>query len=426
MLKKVVAILLVGALSACGGGGSSSGSENGGSGGGSARTQWSYDVGADTYIYYSSAALSEDEQTIYFGTSRKIRDTASRNDALIALNSDGTLKWRYTLSGGEEVRSTPVVSDGKIYFLADYRTGEFSKTHTSLFALNETDGSLIFEKQVSDNTSMSSTGLSKVVVDDGKVFAIMQHVYAFDASTGDELYKSIELQTNDTYVNPIVLDGEMLFILNGQIYFVSTGNYVTRTVDLSAITNAPVLSTPALDSSKNLYFGTENGEVVAITNSGTLLWEKSLNPSNSPEGPYIRSSIAVDETFGQLYVGTKHNEQSKFLALNTATGDVQWEYATGGDVYSSPLIGNDGSIYFGSESRYVYALDSSGSLLWRESVSQDITWPSPAIDSRGIIYIGGMGNGSGNGKLHAIQTDSTGLSSGVWPKIHRDNQNSGK
>jgi len=57
---------------------------------------------------------------------------------------------------------------------------------------------------------------------------------------------------------------------------------------------------------------------------------------------------------------------------------------------------------------------------WKVGVSQDITWPSPTIDSQGVIYIGGMG-----GKIFAIQNDSTGLMPGAWSKIHQNNQNTG-
>ncbi len=385
--------------------------------------KWSYDVGPDTYIYYSSPALSNDEHTIYFGTSVKVRSNPSRNDAFIALKRDGSLKWSYELTGGEEVRSSPVVSGGKVCFTADYRTGEFSKDYSSLFCLDKVDGEPVFVKRISDNSSMLSSGLSKVVSANDKIFVIMEYLYVFDVDSGDELYKSNRLQTNDVYVNPVVLDLEVMFILDGKLYFVAIDDYTTRTVDISAINTSNVLSTPALDSNKNIYFGTETGEIIALDKDGDLLWKRDFNPLNSFNGPFVRSSVAVNESNGAVYAGTKANEESKFIALNITDGKTLWEFETGRDIYSSPLIGANGKIYFGSESRYLYALHPDGSLSWKTDVSQDITWPSPAIDSNGVLYIGGMGNGSGNGKLFAIQTDSAGLLDGSWPKIHKNNQN---
>ncbi len=422
MRLRFILIFIVTLLAGCGGGDDSPA----GGGGDTSRIKWSYDVGPDTYIYYSSAALSQDEQTIYVGTSKKVRSNASGKDALIALNNDGSLKWKYSLTGGEEVRSSPVVAENAVCFLADYKTGEFSKNYTDLVCLNEADGVLKFSHKISDNTGMSPVGLSKPVIKDGKVFAAMKHFYAFNLVDGTELYKSAQLQVHDSYVNPVVLDNEVLFILNSQLYFYSTDNYAARTVDIGPITNSTVLATPAIDSNKNIYFGTEGGQIFAINKDGGKVWESvDFNPSNAVDGPFIRSSVALDENKGLLYVGTKHDSASKLVALSMADGVTQWEYATGGDVYSSPLLGDNGNIYFASESRYLHALNSDGNEVWRVGMSQDVTWPSPVIDSQGIIYIGGMGNGSGNGKLFAIQTDSTGLMHGSWSKMHKNNQNTG-
>jgi outer membrane protein assembly factor BamB len=174
-----------------------------------------------------------------------------------------------------------------------------------------------------------------------------------------------------------------------------------------------VLGTPAIDSNNTLYFGTEDGYLVATNTSGELLWETTLDAS-------IRSSVAIDEMNGLLYIGTKDDEKSKLIALAISSGELQWEYEPGGDVYSSPSIGDNGRIYVGSESRYLHAFDSTGEEVWKVHLSQDITWPSPTIDSKGIIYLGGMG-----GKIYAIQTDCTGLMPGPWSKIHQNNQNTG-
>ena len=43
-------------------------------------------------------------------------------------------------------------------------------------------------------------------------------------------------------------------------------------------------------------------------------------------------------------------------------GTVLWEFETGGDVYSSPAIGSDGTVYVGSHDKKLYAIktDSKG------------------------------------------------------------------
>ena len=44
---------------------------------------------------------------------------------------------------------------------------------------------------------------------------------------------------------------------------------------------------------------------------------------------------------------------------------LQWEFLTGFNVQSSPAIGADGSIYFGSGDNYIYAITPSGTLIWK-------------------------------------------------------------
>ena len=56
------------------------------------------------------------------------------------------------------------------------------------------------------------------------------------------------------------------------------------------------------------------------------------------------------------------------LLLNPSSATAQtlnWNYQTDGIVYSSPAVGNDGTIYIGSTDRYLYALNPDGMLKWR-------------------------------------------------------------
>ena len=45
-----------------------------------------------------------------------------------------------------------------------------------------------------------------------------------------------------------------------------------------------------------------------------------------------------------------------------AAGDKLWEFETGDEVYSSPAIGSDGTVYVGSSDKKLYAIktDSKG------------------------------------------------------------------
>jgi len=93
----------------------------------------------------------------------------------------------------------------------------------------------------------------------------------------------------------------------------------------------------------------------------------------------------------------------------------------GNNIYSSPVVGSDGTVYFGCETTYIYALNPDESLRWKCKTSRDITWSSPAIKSDGTIFIGNMG-----GDFYAIKSDSFGLNLDTpWPKYRQNNQNTG-
>ncbi len=67
---------------------------------------------------------------------------------------------------------------------------------------------------------------------------------------------------------------------------------------------------------------------------------------------------------------------------------LAWRFDTGGEVYSSPAIA-DGIVYVASKSGFLHAIDaSSGTELWRVTVSEYVTRSSPAVVD-GTVYIGG-------------------------------------
>ena len=110
---------------------------------------------------------------------------------------------------------------------------------------------------------------------------------------------------------------------------------------------------------------------------GTKKWEFLT-------GHEVWSSPAIGSD-GTVYVGSR---DQKVYALNGETGTKKWEFLTGGDVYSSPAIGSDGSVCVGSFDHRVYALDGeTGTKKW-EFLTGGPVWSSPAIGPDGTVYVG--------------------------------------
>lgn len=69
-------------------------------------------------------------------------------------------------------------------------------------------------------------------------------------------------------------------------------------------------------------------------------------------------------------------------------GILKWKYKTGYNwPASSPVIGMDGTIYFGANDYYLYALNLDGSLKWKCFAGSSQT--SPCLSTTGIIYVAG-------------------------------------
>jgi len=139
--------------------------------------------------------------------------------------------------------------------------------------------------------------------------------------------------------------------------------------------------------------------------AGTKLWEFTSSPRTFVDPmtgeiqrlpAYIFSSPAVgaDQT---IYFGSGNGE---FYAL-TPAGTKKWSFQTGAEIQSSPAIGRDGTIYFGSVDGKLYALNPDGTRKWDFKTGWDIL-SSPAIASDGTIYIG-----SRDKNVYAVNPDGT-------------------
>ncbi len=127
-------------------------------------------------------------------------------------------------------------------------------------------------------------------------------------------------------------------------------------------TDAPIPGAVALDGTR-LFFGNSAGDVFCVDrNSGRQLWQAEV-------GGAINSTPAV--TKGLLLVVARDNRVHALHAADgtvawttalgfmatfaKATGEVAWQFATGGAVLSSP-VPDAGTLYIGSDDGCLYAL----------------------------------------------------------------------
>ena len=69
----------------------------------------------------------------------------------------------------------------------------------------------------------------------------------------------------------------------------------------------------------------------------------------------------------------------------------EWQYSSGTTCSASPIISQNGTVYFGGYDRYFRAVSSSGSLLWKSTKYSSSIISSAAVGNNGVIYFSTLG-----------------------------------
>jgi outer membrane protein assembly factor BamB len=346
---------------------------------GAGSSDWEYDANAPVF---SSPALDPGDGTIYFGSGSSDYPTGDFH----AVHPDGTEKW--VIKKGNYVKSSPAVgSDGTIYF------------GSNKFYAIKPDGT----EKWPPHTLDGSVSASPAIAADGTIYIGSNgsndaKLYAFNPD-GTEAWNFPLDGAGDgdnDIDSPIIVDNAG----GGTIYVGSDNDFLYAvnpdgTLKWKFDTGADVESGAAVDRTGGphdgtTYVGSENGLFYGIQPDGTEKWVHNL-------GGAVFSTPAVGAD-GTIYVGSNSN---KLYALNPATHIPDWEFLTGGDVRSSPTIGPSGTIYFGSHDNKLYAVNPDGIEIWQFVTFGDVV-TKPALKEDGTIYIGVANESTVEGKLYSI------------------------
>ncbi len=111
----------------------------------------------------------------------------------------------------------------------------------------------------------------------------------------------------------------------------------------------------------------------------------------------LLASLANAEPAWPFFNGNLRHTGLSNYDTSSVTGAVKWTFETGDGIESSPTIGEDGTIYFGSHDGYLYALSPDGKEKWKFKAGAPIyndKWKhysaiisSPAIAKDNTVYI---------------------------------------
>jgi outer membrane protein assembly factor BamB len=229
-------------------------------------------------------------------------------------------------------------------------------------------------------------------------------LYALNPATGSAVW-TFTVEGADDNNNPTSIYSSPAVASDGTVYF---GSYST---DLSycylyAVTNGVlkwryqpgdgVFSGPVIGLDGTVYFGCDDGRLYALDPAGNLRW--AFNTGNKA----IIASPAIGPD-GKVYVGVGSAFNPRFYCVNP-DGTTNWVFTAANRIRSSAAVGNDGTIYFGSDDNILYALNPNGTLKWAVFTGA-ANGASPALAADSTIYIG-----SDDGKVRAF--DRSG--SNIW------------
>lgn len=321
---------------------------------------------------------------------------------------EGGAQVLWTLTSDDEIRSSPFVTRGVVFF------GSYD---THLYALNAKSGDFLWKTPTKAGICSSPTLVEDLIVvgsEDNYVYAFDarrgtqewsyrtsapvrssprvqnnvlvigsddQHIYCLQAKTGQLAWK---YRTWNFVRSSAAFAGGFTFIgsSDGNLYAldITSGTMKWKLHTLGAIVSAPIVV------GHNVIVGSMDNYVYAADlDTGYTSWRFECQHSVSSSPSVAGGRVLIGSADGHLY------------ALDAPTGRLIWSFDAGGSITSSPRVSiATDSVYVGSTSNYVYCLDlNMGELKWRYRTRGPVV-SSPAIED-GIVYVGSLDR-----KLYAL------------------------
>ena len=256
------------------------------------------------------------------------------------------LYWKYETEDGI-VSSAAIHSDGTIYVGAGF--DKFNLKDPHLYAFNP-DGSL---KWKFDGTHGFFS--SPAIGPNNTIYCLSNGDFLFsleDSNTYAKLNWKTRLEYFFGLSSPTVgNDGTIHIGCPSYNYFQINPD---GSIKWSYKTDWCIISSAAINEYGVVYIGSKDHNLYAFSEDGKkLIWKFSIG--DFYDGHCVDSSPAIGDD-GTIYFGTDPygamgqdpiNVTTNFWAVNP-NGTFKWVFETGDGVESSPAIGLDGEIYFGS------------------------------------------------------------------------------
>ncbi|MDO8632468.1 MAG: Ig-like domain-containing protein, partial [Phycisphaerales bacterium] len=230
-------------------------------------------------------------------------------------------------------------------------------------------------------------------------------------------------------VAPVVRSDGSVLVASGHILSALSTNgaveWTFNTGNPDDQPGTPLTGGPILDQLGNIYFVDLAGVFYALAPDGKERWPSRRLGYRADASPAIGENdilyaLAVDE-------GPAGPALHVYALDLKREGALVWTAPVllpPQDIYSSPVIGARGGIYFGGIGRFYAVIDegASGRLAWSYDVEEHV-FSAPLLTTDGVLYFGSGAAGIA-GRFYALQASEPPANS-FWPMFRRDPRRSG-
>jgi len=170
---------------------------------------------------------------------------------------------------------------------------------------------------------------------------------------------------------PAVLDDGTILVssLGGKLFALTETGKLRFSVDLGdRIYASPLVFGDAI------FLGSDAHKFFGLTREGVIRFRLDA-PGDVDTG-------AAPTPWGGIVFAS-----GRVLHATKPDGTLLWRMQARRKCYSSPAVGDDGTVYVGSQDHYFYAVSPEGKVRWRVDLGADVD-SSPAVQDDGTIVVG--------------------------------------